>query len=76
MTAINIEVKKNPNENAVNVIRRFSKRVKNSGLIRRARKIRYQSRPLSSYQKKSAALIRIKKTKEIERLKKLGKIPS
>jgi len=76
MTSINIEVTKNQKENAVNVIRRFSKRVKNSGLLRRARKIQYQARPLSKYKKKSAALMRINKTKEIDRLKKLGKIPS
>jgi len=76
MTSVNIEVTKNQKENAVNIIRRFSKRVKNSGLLRRARKIQYQSRPLSSYKKKSAALMRINKTKEIDRLKKLGKIPS
>ncbi len=76
MTSVNIEVTKNQNENSISIIRRFSKRVKNSGLLRRARKIQFQSRPLSKYKKKSAALMRISKTKNIERLKKLGKIPS
>lgn len=71
---VNVEVNRNPEENSLNLIRRFTKRVRGSGLLPKARTLRYATRSLSYYKKKKKALKTILKTKEIERLKKLGKI--
>lgn len=71
---INVEVKKQGAENAMGTIRRFTKRVQGSGILRRARSIRYFKRAESKYVKKSQALNRIKKREHYNKLVKLGKI--
>lgn len=76
MKTVNAEVKKNQNENTVALLRRFTKRVKSSGVLRRVRKTRFKTRVESHYKRKVHALKTISKTKEIERLQKLGKLPS
>ncbi len=73
MANTNVEVTKNNNENTVNLVRRFTKRVQGSGILRRVRGIRYADRELSKYVTKKQALKRISKTAEIEKLKKEGK---
>jgi ribosomal protein S21 len=70
-----IEVTKNPNETSASIIRRFSKRMQGSGVLRKARSIRYKDRPESPFVKKKRALKRIARQTETERLRKLGKIP-
>lgn len=70
-----VEVDKNANESGVNLIRRFQKRVQESGVLNRARSVRYNERPKSKLSRKTSTLMRITKRTEIERLKKLGKIP-
>lgn len=69
-----VEVAKNQNESSVNLIRRFQKRVQESGVLNKARSKRYNDRPPSALAKKNSALNRLVKRKEFERLKKLGKI--
>lgn len=76
MSAINAEVKKNPNENAISLIRRFSRRVKGSGVLKKAREFRFYNRELSEAGKKTQTLKRLRRAEEREHLKKLGKIPS
>jgi ribosomal protein S21 len=71
----NVEVKRNNNENAVNLIRRFTKRVKGSGILLRMRSNVYYNRPESKFRKKARALKSIERREEIEHLKKLGKMP-
>ncbi len=73
--AINVEVTKNNNESPINLIRRFTKRVKGSGILPRMRSSVYHKRPESEFKKKQHTLRSIEKRIEIERLKKLGKIP-
>ena len=70
-----ITVVKNNNENAPSVLRRFTKKVSNSGILRRARSIRFTVRGKSELLEKRGALRRIAKHKETDRLKKLGKLP-
>ncbi|MEX0933972.1 MAG: hypothetical protein WD003_01795 [Candidatus Paceibacterota bacterium] len=72
--AINVEVTKNQNENNTNLIRRFSKQVREAGILNRVRGVKFFERKASQFVKKSRALKRIQKTAEIERLKKLGKL--
>ena len=72
---INIEVTKNNNENDMNLIRRFTKRVRNAGILPRVRSIRYNNRVVSKDMRKKETLKKIGKREEIKRLIKLGKLP-
>lgn len=72
--ATNAEVKKNENENAVNLIRRFSKRVQGTGLIQGTRRRRYFSRPKSKLVTRKGALKRLARREEVQELIKLGKM--
>lgn len=69
-----IEVKKNPNENNASVLRRFSRRVQESGVIHFKKNSRYNERKESKQKVKKNALRRIVRRGEIEKLRKLGKI--
>ena len=69
-----IEVNKNKNESNANFVRRFSRSVRESGLIPKAKSGRYVKKSDSKLRKKQSALHKIKKRKEYEKLKKLGKI--
>lgn len=71
---INVEVTKQGAENTMGTIRRFTKRVQGSGVLRRARAIRYFKRGQSKYVKKVQALNKIKKREKFNELVKLGKI--
>ncbi len=72
---INIEVTKNNNENDMSIMRRFTKRVRNAGILPRVRSIRYNNRVTSKYIKKKEALKKIEKREEIKKLIKLGRLP-
>ncbi|HBB49515.1 TPA: hypothetical protein DEQ22_00050 [Candidatus Nomurabacteria bacterium] len=71
-----IEVKKNSNENNSSVLRRFSRRIQESGIIRKIKGARYNARKESKLKIKKSALRRIERRKEIEKLRKLGKMAS
>lgn len=72
---ITVEVTKNGNENSMSLIRRFTRRVKGSGILRKVRGKRFYERKESAYRVKARKLTNIERRTEIERLKKLGKIP-
>lgn len=69
-----LEVKKQERETTQALIRRFSKKVQQSGILRRARKSRFHKRSKSRQMKKRAALRREKLRKEYQKLEKLGKL--
>ena len=69
-----IEVKKKEGETIGNLIRRFSQKIKESGVLMRARSNKFKNRTLSDLNKKKIAIIRINRKKRLEYLKKLGKI--
>ena len=69
-----IEVRKNPNENNASILRRFSRRIQESGIIRKVKGSRYNERKDSKMKMKKSALKRLGRRKEIEHLKKLGKL--
>ncbi len=69
-----IEVKKNPNESNTSVLRRFSRRIQESNIIQKVKGGRYNVRKESKLKVKKSALKRMDKRKEIEKLRKLGKI--
>lgn len=69
-----IEVSHSGTESSVTLLRRFSKRVQGSGVLRTARAAGQTLRARSPLKKKKDALKRIKKRALYERDKKLGKI--
>ncbi|MEK7613146.1 MAG: 30S ribosomal protein S21 [Patescibacteria group bacterium] len=72
--ATNAEVSKNEGESAVNLIRRFSKRVQGAGLIQRMRNRRYHERPKSRSVVRKHTLKAIKRREAVQELIKLGKM--
>lgn len=74
MTAVNIHVERNSNENNLSVLRRFRSRMKTSGVLSRVRGLRFRTRPQSKFQIKQSKLKRLTKSREREQLIKLGKI--
>lgn len=72
--ATNVEVEKNNNESSANVIRRFTKRVQNAGIVPKVRGGRYFSRVKSDNVNRTAKLKKIDKKETYEKLVKLGKI--
>lgn len=72
---INAEVSRNPNENALGVIRRFTRKVQGSGIIQRKRSIRFATRVQSPYKVKQRTLKLIERRAALAELVKLGKAP-
>ena len=73
---INVEVTRNPGENTLGVIRRFTRKVQNSGIIPRVRSLRSQTRVQSKYKVKQRALTLLERRKHMAELVKLGKAPA
>lgn len=71
---IQVEVVKTNNETPASLIRRFTKRVQESGIVKRAKSLRYNERTKSEYKRKQAALKRLANRKEKDKLRRLGKI--
>lgn len=71
---INVNIEKNATESASSVLRRFTKKVQESGVLNRVRSIKYTERNLSFYKKKKKALEKIKRRDERETMIKLGKL--
>ena len=68
-----LEIKKQEKETSQNLIRRFSKRIKQSGILLQARKIRYKRKLKSRQMRKKAALRKEELKKEHEKLEKMRK---
>ena len=71
---INAEVTKSGNENNVNLIRRFTRKVQGSGVLNRIRGRRYSQRTQSEYVKKKHTLKSLARKAEIAQLIKMGKM--
>ena len=70
-----LEIKKHEKETSQSLVRRFSKRIKNSGILIGARKNRYQTRTKSNQMKKKSALRRVELTAEYKMKEKMNKKP-
>ena len=74
MSLINVVVRKNKeNENSSSLLKRFSQKMRSSGVVQKAKSVRFMERPLSKYKKKVERLRKLRRQEELERLKKLGK---
>ncbi len=69
-----VEIKRGQNEPAAGTLRRFTKRVQESGIIPKKRSQRYAARDLSPLKVRKAKLLKIGRTETYNRLKKLGKL--
>lgn len=67
-----IEVKKGEQENSRSLLRRFTRRIQQSGILLRARKVRFREKEKSKREKRISALRRIRLSKEKEKLRKMG----
>ena len=72
--SINVEVSKTGAENALATIRKFSRRVQGTGLVKTVRGGRYFARDASKIVKKKRALKLIKRRAEYQQLLKEGKV--
>lgn len=72
--AINIEVTKSDRDNNLGLIRKFTKKVQNSGILARLRERRYSSRKVSEYVKKKKTLKKLNERAKIRELIKMGKM--
>ncbi|MCK5412978.1 MAG: 30S ribosomal protein S21 [Candidatus Pacebacteria bacterium] len=69
-----IEVKKKDNESIGSLLRRFSKKVQQSGLLIQARSSRFKEKTPSRTERRKGALRRNEIVGEKEKLRKLGKL--
>jgi len=74
MSIVSVQVNKNTNENNMNLIRRFTRKVQETGMIQKVKGHRYSERPLSKLKVKEGTLKRLAKKKEFEKQFKLGKV--
>jgi hypothetical protein len=72
--ATNVKVTKGKKDNNVNLIKKFTRRVQESGIIPRVKGNRYTERNASAYVKKTKRLKSIKNKSIIEEKIKLGKL--
>ena len=72
--SINVEVSKTGNESPLATIRKFSRKVQGTGLVKTARKRRYFVRDTSKIVKKKRALKLLKRRAEYRQLVKEGKV--
>jgi len=69
-----LKVKRQPRESSQGLLRRFTLKLKKSGILLEAKKKKYYQRPKGKNLRKKSALRRERKRKEIEKLKKMGKL--
>lgn len=69
-----VEVKKRENESSESLVRRFTKRVQQSGVLLRAKKRRFYENPKNKRAVKEDALRRMAIREQREILRKIGKL--
>lgn len=68
-----IEVKKKDRESSESLIRRFSRRVQQSGVLVQARRSRFRAEDKTKREMRQGAMYKEKVRKIVSRLKKMGK---
>lgn len=68
-----IEVKKRDRESPESLIRRFSRRVQQSGVLVQARRVRFRTDEKTRREMRQSAMYKEKVKKAVNRLKKMGK---
>ena len=68
------EVRKQERETNQSLIRRFSRRLRDSGILTTAKKSQFRKRAKSAQMRKRAVLRKLEKQKEYTKLQKLGRV--
>ena len=68
-----IEVRRKDRETSENLIKRFTRRVQQSRVLRAVRKGRFRTEEKSKDKRRQEALYKVQIRKEIDKLKKLGR---
>ena len=71
-----VEVRRREHETAPAMLRRFTRRIQQSGVLLSARKLRVYKPKLTKRAVRQRALRRVQMAKERARLEKLGKLPA
>jgi ribosomal protein S21 len=74
MPTTNVEIKRNLHENGISLVRRFSRKMQEAGIIPKVKSIRYATRTTSKLAQKNMRIRSLIRRTEVERLKKLGKM--
>jgi ribosomal protein S21 len=69
-----MEVTKKPKENVSSLMRRFTQKVRESGILVKAKKSQFREKSPSKTTRRKSALERVTIRKEKNKLKKFGKI--
>ncbi|MDD5032797.1 MAG: hypothetical protein PHC85_01620 [Candidatus Pacebacteria bacterium] len=69
-----VQVTKKKKETTVSLLKRFSRKMKQSGVISKFKNRQFKTRAKSALKKKEEALKRMARAKKMEKLFKLGKI--
>jgi len=69
-----IEIKKKEGEPPLSAHFRFTKKIRQSGVLAEVRKRRFKSRNVNRLKRRLSAIYRTKKKSEVTRMKKLGTI--
>jgi ribosomal protein S21 len=70
---INVEIERHGNENVGGLMRRFSRKMQSSGVIKRVRNLRYHKRKVSDAKRKKEALVRLERTEKYVEMFKEGR---
>lgn len=70
--ATNVDIQKTKNDNNLGLLRKFSRKVKLSGVLKKKRSLRYHDRKISDFRKRQNALVKIQKRGEYETKEKMG----
>jgi len=71
--ALNVNVKKKEKQSSTDLLKKFQKLAKSSGVVARLKSKKFHERAMSDFKKKAAALKRLERKAIAERLEKLGK---
>jgi hypothetical protein len=72
---INVKVEGSKSESNSNILRRFSRRARYSGVVNRKRSLNYRTRPQSKTTRKMERLRKLDRLEKIDHQIKLGKLP-
>ncbi len=70
--ATNVDISRTKNDNNLGLLRKFSRKVKISGVLQKKRSLRYFERNDSDFKKKANKLNKIEKKAEFEYKEKMG----
>lgn len=69
-----IEIKKKEGETLAAFLYRFNKKVKQSGILKEAKKRRFHKRGVNRNKRRSSTIYRLRKAEDFSRLKKYGRV--